>query len=156
LDFRIEPIEQLVPEARELFQKHWDECGFGSISKELEFTIDAGMEMAKELESEGKHVSITARHYGELVGYILATVNNLIHHNEPMFQVHSIFVIRELRKTGLGKEMLGAAESLMYHQRGVRLFCIASNVNKPINGFLESMGYEATDIIHTKRFKELT
>lgn len=150
----IEPIEKLAPEAKALFLKHWEECGFGSFSKDLLFTIDEGTKQAAAMEAEGQHVSITARIDGELVGYLLATIQTLIHHNEPMFQAHSLFIIPALRNTGAGKELISATESLMYHQRGVRLFCQASNINKPINKFLESMGYEATDIIYTKRFKE--
>lgn len=152
----IEPIEKLTPEARDLFQSHWKECGFGSFSEDLQFTVDEGMKMAAKMEAEGNHVSIAARIDGKLVAYILATVQNLIHHNEPMFQAHSIFVTPELRHTGLGKELIAATESLMYHQRGVRLFCLASNVNKPIDGFFKSMGYEPTDIVYTKRFREVS
>ncbi len=150
----IEPIDKLTPEAKHLFQKHWKECGFGSFSEDLAFTIDEGMKQATKMEAEGHHVSITARIDGELVGYLLGTLSTLIHHNELMFQAHSLFIIPELRRTGAGKDLITATESLLYHERGVRLFCQASNTNQPIGEFLESMGYAATDVIYTKRFKE--
>lgn len=155
MEVTVEPIESLTAEARGLFEQHWAECGMGSFGADLAFPVDQGLELAKEAEANGNHVSIAIRQEGKLVGYILATITQLIQHNEGMFQAHAIYVIPELRNTGAGKVLIQQAESLMYHTRNIRLFCMASNTNTPIGPFLEKLGYEATDVIYSKRFKEL-
>ncbi len=153
MQFAIEPIAELTNEAELLFLDHWKECGFGSFSSDVKFTVQEGMEQAAAMEATGNHVSVVARIDGDIVGYLLGTIQNLIHHNEPMFQAHSLYIVPSIRSTGAGKELIAASESLLYHERGVRLFCQASNTNKPIGKFLESIGYEATDVIYTKRFR---
>jgi ribosomal protein S18 acetylase RimI-like enzyme len=112
--------------------------------------------IVEELEAKDQHVSIAAREDGKIVGYILATINNMIHHHgERLVQTHSIYIKPSRRHSSLGKQLIEKSESLLYHKKGLRMFCIASNVNVPINGFLEKLGYKATDIIFTKRFQEL-
>ncbi len=103
---------------------------------------------------EGTYAMFSARDPRDntIIGYLGFLMHNSLHHKELIAQAHALYVKPKYREKKVAQRLLRFAESNLYHNHGCNYIQLTSNTNNSIDGFLQSHGYVATDVVYSKKF----
>lgn len=76
ITYQVEPWSQCLPEMMGLWMSHWAEIGADTDK----FDFDPDLDRYAEMERQGQLHVVTARRFGELVGYFIWIIGTLLHH----------------------------------------------------------------------------
>ena len=112
--------------------------------------INIDWELYTKLEDAGSMVLITARDEELLAGYLILTLASHPHIKD-FIQASSdaIFVDKEYRGEGVGKELLTTAEEAL-KEVGVGWISLFFRDSKSSEGLMRSLNYKQTDVVFGK------
>lgn len=145
--FAVETFDAAYGEASELTRLHWQEV---APYKELN-ALDPDLETYRNLEKLNRLCMITARHKGELVGYILMLLYPHPHYRQVLNAMDDLHFIRADFRNGFTfLRMLAFMEAEM-KARGARIVALRTKQAKDHGALFERIGYQVQDVVYTKR-----
>jgi GNAT superfamily N-acetyltransferase len=129
-----------VPQLLALVRRYWDYEhieGFEALRVELllqELLSDARLGAAWVAEAEGR-----------LTGYLIAVTLLSLEHGGLMAEIDEFFVLPEVRASGVGTQLLAAAEAALAARGCVRLQLQLAVGNAAARDFYEHRGYRARE-----------
>ena len=98
------------------------------------------------LESAGRAVALVAEVDGNVVGLITSHMLATLHHTEPVALLTTLVVAESARGTGVGRELVGAAEDWARGQ-GAEWMSVTSGLQRAAaHQFYERLGYGRTGV----------
>lgn len=148
--YQQEFIDNVYEDCQHLIEQHWEEIALNKDKIKLNPNWDA----YKKLEGIGAFRIFTARDEGKLVGYFAVFVEPNLHYQDHLFARNDvIFLQKEYRKGFCGARLIKFAEKCL-KEDGVSVLMINTKVHKDFSPVLERMGFNKTEIIHTKYIGE--
>lgn len=144
--FQRENAHQLWGEIDPLLRKHWHEVAH---YKDIELNPD--VELYGKLEDIDALRCYTARINGQLVGYCIFFVKNMLHYKQVKQAVQDVFfVLPEYRDKRVGYQLLKFCHAQLAAEQ---VDTVAQHVKfaHDFGPLLEHMGYEPIEKIYMKR-----
>lgn len=145
---RIEPgsILEVIDNAEALFTAHYEEV---ALHKER-LILSPDRERYQLLEAAGVLFTLLVRDKaGEIVGYTATSVCRHLHYDMLFAQNDVIFLRDDLRRSGVGAELIRATEQEA-KARGAAMLAWHAKQNTAFERVLPKLGYAVQDIIFTK------
>ena len=103
------------------------------------------------LESVGSLLTFTARHDGDIVGYLLLLCSEMINHAGVYHaSENAMYVDPAYRKAGVATSLIKHAEAVC-KEHGVKYLSFTVTPTLDYSGMLERDGYVPNEVVHTKR-----
>lgn len=136
-----------IAEAQPLIAEYAAECSIPAIGK-----INPQGQTYVALEAAGMMQSFAAYDQGKLAGFANVLITIMPHYGVKLATIETMFVAREYRSSGCGKELMHAIES--YSQDA---YCVGVLYSSPAGGQLErlldaSKQYQRTNTVFYRRF----
>jgi len=145
--FAIEKFASAYPEAQDLLKLHWEEI---APYRDL-LTLNPNVATYEAHEAKEGICVITAREAGKIIGYIVMLIHPHLHYKHVLMATDDIhFIHPDYRKGRTGLQLLTFAEREM-KKRGVKLMALRTKVNSNHGVLFEHLGYNAQDVVYTKR-----
>jgi GNAT superfamily N-acetyltransferase len=136
---------QFLPEFEKLFPLHYEEL---CVTKE--FPLDPDLEAYKALATAKMLRTITCRADGELIGYIVFTINRHMHYRTCITAFEDLYFVRkDYRKGRVGIRLFQYAEKVL-KQFGVNRIVLHTKVHLDNSKLFEYLDYKWTDKVFTK------
>ncbi len=133
-----------------IFNDHFKELGFGK----FDVVLDIQAHVLSDREMKGTYAMFSARDRkdNKIIGYLGFLMHDNLHHKDRVAQAHALYVKPKYRNKKVAQRLLKFAESHLYHKHKCNYIQLTSNTNNSIEGFLNSQGYVATDVVYSKKF----
>jgi GNAT superfamily N-acetyltransferase len=136
---------QFLPEFEKLFPLHYEEL---CVTKE--FPLDPDLDAYKALAAAKMLRTITCRADGELIGYIVFTINRHMHYRTCVTAFEDLYFVRkDYRKGRVGIRLFQYAEKVL-KQFGVNRIVLHTKVHLDNSKLFEYLDYKWTDKVFTK------
>jgi len=136
---------QFLPEFEKLFPLHYEEL---CVTKE--FPLDPDLEAYRALAAAKMLRTIICRADGELIGYVVFTINRHMHYRTCITAFEDLyFVKKEYRKGRVGIKLFQYAEKVL-KQFGINRIVLHTKVHLDNSRLFEYLGYKWTDKVFTK------
>jgi GNAT superfamily N-acetyltransferase len=137
LDFLYE-LEQIFPE-------HYEEL---CVTKD--FPLDPDYDAYRRLAQAGMLRCITCRMGGDLIGYIVFTIQPHLHYRSCKTAFEDIYYVKkEFRKGRIGIKLFQYAEKVL-KEHGVNRIIMHTKIHLDNSRLFEYLGYKHTDKLYTK------
>ena len=137
LDFLYE-LEQIFPE-------HYEEL---CVTKD--FPLDPDYDAYRRLAKAGMLRCITCRMGGDLIGYIVFTIQPHLHYRSCKTAFEDIYYVKkEFRKGRIGIKLFQYAERVL-KEHGVNRIIMHTKIHLDNSRLFEYLGYKHTDKLYTK------
>lgn len=147
-EFKELTVDQLTSEPAivDLFHSHWEEI---ALNKEL-MKLKPLLDKYYQIEGNGMLLIVGAYADGELVGYSVNFINQHLHYADLWTCMNDIvFVRQDLRKSGIGLELMQRTEQLA-KARGAQMMLWHAKQNTALADLLPRMGYRVQDIVFSR------
>lgn len=135
-----------IDNAEALFTAHYEEV---ALHKER-LTLSPDRERYQLLEAAGVLFTLLVRDKaGEIVGYTSTSIARHLHYDMIVAQNDVIFLRDDLRRSGVGAELIRATEDEA-RRRGAKVMSWHAKQNTAFERVLPKLGYEVQDIIFNK------
>ena len=105
--------------------------GFISHLEENTFDFEKFRERFNEnLENPNCIYLVAISDKGECIGFISCHQQNLLHHENPVFEIQEMYVAKNHRNTGIGKELISALGEEIKEYAAANLE-VTTNINRP-------------------------
>lgn len=147
ITFQVEKFAAAIEEAQPLLEKHWDEL---ALHKDC-IPFSPNYSRYAALDASGRFLIVTGRNDGALVAYAAFRADLADHYSTTLWAEDDlIWVMPEYRRADIGSGLITRAEKEL-RDRGAVIVQIKSKIAHPaLAMLLDGMGYERTEIVHTK------
>jgi len=136
---------EFLPEFEKLLPEHYEEL---CVTKE--YPIEPDIEAYKAFADAKMLRTITCRADGELIGYIIFTVNRHMHYRSCITAFEDLYFVRkDYRKGRVGIKLFQYAEKVL-KQFGVNRIVMHTKIHLDNSKLFEYLGYKWTDKVFTK------
>jgi hypothetical protein len=142
LAFAVEDLMTVLPEAKILTERHWDEI---AKNKDL-FYINPNLELYKKINS----LLITARHYGELVGYFLWVFVPHSHYQHVIIADEDLHYLAPEHRKGMNGYFFIKYACKAAKEGGAGFLMMREKVGHEHLALMKRLGFTPTDLIYTK------
>lgn len=115
--------------------------------------IKPSIEIYNNLENLGMLNCIALMSDKTMVGFIVLLTSMMPHYSEPATLVESIFILKEHRKFGTGKELIARAEKLV-KDKGIKLMFLSAANGSRLEKATRFFGFKKTHATYIKRIDE--
>lgn len=147
---RSESFIEIYPELLPLFESHWRELG----PFRDRMPLSPNLPIYSYLETANQLVTLTARHNGKLVGYLIAKTGPGLHYSKTNQAITDLpYVLPEFRGRGIVVRLFKAAEEI-FKAQNVGPWFAGSKINSPLHPSMDRLlrwiGMEPQDIQYSK------
>jgi len=146
LTYRREKISDIKEELLPLLEKHWREIALDQDTVKLEpdwATYDM-------LDASGVICLITARHYGELVGYVAYLVVPSLHYKSLRVAENDLYWLDPVFRKGMAGVNLFRAAEVILAGEGVNKIVNKVKLHNDVGRIFERMGYTPIERVYVK------
>ncbi len=100
---------EVIDKLGEMFKSHWEEVAH--YKDKIPLKVD--LESIKIAEEKGKLVSVVMEEEGEIIAYAMFIVSRHLHYKILYAHNDVIFLRKDKRKTGLGRQLIEESEKIL-------------------------------------------
>lgn len=146
LEIRTSDVDEMRTHSEPLYRAHWDEI---AINKGV-MRLSPNWVSYYELEERDRLVILTAWAADQMIGYSISIEYQHLHYSGlTVFQNDVIFVLKEWRRTGVGRSLIEETENIA-RERGCHMMLFHSKADTALEAIMDARGYGVQDIIHSK------
>ena len=146
ITYQQEPPGRSIAEALPLFKLHYAE-----IARYLDIPLDPDLGMYETVEAAGNLRVYSARHEGELVGYVIFFLRTHPHYKTSLHAHQDVlFLLPAYRKGLVGIRLIKFADKML-GEEGVQVVSHHVKDYADFGPILERMGYEKVETIYMRR-----
>lgn len=149
--YQEEPWALVCHELLPYFTASWLEV---EASEVPELTLNPDFARYDALAAQGALQLITAREDQRLLGYHLSVVYHHLHYQGVLAAHTDTFYLLPAQRKGWTAYRLLQAVEAAWRRRGVQVAIVMGKQERPMNGFFQRLGWQASEQTYVKRLKE--
>lgn len=142
---QVESVRGVLEEIKPLLAKHYDKLSL----HQGRFALEPIWQAYLDEEARGENVVVTLRRDGALVGYWIAVVRPGRHYASCLTAGMDIWFV-DPSVGGKGPLVLARAVEKELRRRGVRQWLAVSKLHRDSGPFLQRLGFEPIEVVHSK------
>ncbi len=146
ITYQVEPWSKALPEMMGLASAHWTETA----TDKDKIGLDPDLDRYACMESQGFLHVITARKYGELVGYYVWIVDMALHHRTIKVAKGDLYWLRQDCRRGFAGIRLFRKSEEYLKSIGVKKLFDVSTTRKEVGRLFEWLGWTKTETVYCK------
>lgn len=150
LQFAVEKWQDCKDAMSLLWPFHWDEVA-GNKDK---IQLDVWLEAFDKLAIDGQLTIVTARFYGDLVGYHWSIIRPHLHYKSSLTAYTDIFFLLPEHRKGMNGVNLFKFVEQVWKSLGVQKAYISSKVKLDMSVIFERLGWTRSEVVYTKMIGE--
>jgi len=148
--YQEESFNEVIDEIKPLLELHYKEIAI----MQDKIKLNPDYESYEAAYDAGTLRIFTAREGQDLVGYFIVVTVNHLHYKDHIFAMNDVIYLKKnLRALGIGKEMIQYAEDALIDS-GVSVIMINTKVHQPFDLLMEALDYNCTDRLYGKYIGE--
>lgn len=87
------------------------------------------------------NVAYVVEEEGKIIGFITASIRNVVRYPRPIMEIDELYVVQEFRKQGIGKQLVEFIEHLAKEKNCCRVYIASHARFETAHKFYEGLGY---------------
>lgn len=108
------------------------------------FDFDKQKEIFVQNIQQPNNIYLLAVENNSVVGFVSCHIQDLLHHGGPIAEIQEMFVAKEMRSTGIGKDLINALKQIVKERNVIQLEVTSNNNRSLTHKFYERENFKST------------
>lgn len=108
------------------------------------FDFDKQKEIFVQNIQQSNNIYLVAVENNSVVGFVSCHIQDLLHHGGPIAEIQEMFVVKEMRSAGIGKDLINALKQIVKERNVIQLEVTSNNNRSLTHKFYERENFKHT------------